>query len=150
MGEGRSSLAAVSAIEELSQEEIEELLDTSVVGRIGCHAEGATYVVPIIYAYEGGSVYVASVEGRKTRMMRQNPEVCFEVDERREGGGWRSVIADGTYVELDGAGSEHALALLARRFGREPDGRRRAVEGRTTVCFRIDLREPAGRAVRRR
>lgn len=139
----------MSTIEELSQEEIDELLQASVVGRIGCHAEGATYVVPIIYAYEGGSVYVASVEGRKTRMMRQNPQVCFEVDERREGGGWRSVIADGTYVELDAAGSERALALLAGRFGREPDGRRQAVEGRKTVCFRIDLRGPTGRAVRR-
>ena len=137
-------------IEELSPEEIEEILDSTVVGRIGCHAEGSTYVVPIIYAYEGGSVYVASVEGRKTRMMRQNPEVCFEVDERHEGGGWRSVIADGTYVELDAAGSERVLALLARRFGREPDARRRATEGRRTVCFRIDLREPTGRAVRRR
>jgi nitroimidazol reductase NimA-like FMN-containing flavoprotein (pyridoxamine 5'-phosphate oxidase superfamily) len=140
----------VSAIEELSQEEIEELLRASVVGRIGCHAEGATYVVPIIYAYEGGSVYVASIEGRKTRMMRQNPQVCFEVDERREGGGWRSVIADGTYVELDDMGSERALELLARRFGRVPDGRRRGGGDRPTVCFRIDLRGPTGRAVRRR
>ena len=140
----------MSAIEELSQEEIDELLHASVVGRIGCHAEGATYVVPIIYAYEGGSVYVASVEGRKTTMMRQNPQVCFEVDERRESGGWRSVIADGTYVELDEAGSEHALELLARRFGRAPDGRRRSGGDRQTVCFRIDLRGPTGRAVRRR
>jgi hypothetical protein len=139
----------VSAIEELAQEEIEELLDASVVGRIGCHAEGATYVVPIIYAYEDGSVYVASVEGRKTRMMRQNPEVCFEVDERREGGGWRSVIADGTYVELDAEGSELALDLLARRFGRERGTRPPAADGRETVCFRIDLHEPTGRAVRR-
>ena len=140
----------MSAIEELPQEEIEELLEASVVGRIGCHAEGATYVVPIIYAYEAGSVYVASVEGRKTRLMRQNPQVCFEVDERREGGGWRSVIADGTYVELDEAGSERALELLARRFGRARGTRPPAADGRETVCFRIDLREPTGRAVRRR
>ena len=90
VGERRSRLVAMSAIEELSQEEVEELLGLSAVGRIGCHAEGATYVVPIIYAYEDGSAYVASVEGRKTRMMRQNPEVCFEVDERSEGGGWRA------------------------------------------------------------
>jgi len=137
------------SIEVLSTEETEDVLAANVVGRIGCHAGGRTYVVPIIYAYESGSVYVASVEGRKIRMMRENPEVCFEVDERGETGGWRSAIADGTYVELDAEGSELALDLLAKRFGRERGTRPPAAEGSETVCFRIDLREPSGRAVRR-
>jgi uncharacterized protein len=136
-------------IEELSLEETERVLAESVVGRIGCHAGGRTYVVPVIYAYDAGSVYVATVEGRKTRMMRENPAVCFEVDERDERGGWRSAIADGTYAELDDDGAERALDLLARRFGRERGTRPPAAEGRETVCFRIDLREPSGRAVRR-
>lgn len=136
-------------IEELSREEIDALLDANVVGRIGCHAEGRTYVVPIIYAREGESVYVATVEGLKVRMMRANPDVCFEVDEYPGTGGWRSVIADARYVELDEEGSGHALALLARRFGREPGAGRRPSSGeRETVCFRLDLREPTGRAVR--
>jgi nitroimidazol reductase NimA-like FMN-containing flavoprotein (pyridoxamine 5'-phosphate oxidase superfamily) len=137
------------SIQELSPEETEDVLASNVVGRIGCHAAGRTYVVPIIYAYEAGSVYIASVEGRKTRMMRENPEVCFEVDERDQRGGWRSAIADGTYVELDAEGTERALDLLARRFGRERGTRPPAADGRGTVCFRIDLREPTGRAVRR-
>jgi uncharacterized protein len=137
------------SIEVLSPAETEDVLAAGVVGRIGCHAGGRTYVVPIIYAYESGSVFVASVEGRKTRMMRENPEVCFEVDERDERGGWRSVIAEGTYAELDEAGAERALDLLARRFGRERGTRPAAADGRGTVCFRIDLREPSGRAVRR-
>ena len=125
----------MSAIEELSQEEVEELLEASAVGRIGCHAEGATYVVPIIYAYEDGSAYVASVEGRKTRMMRQNPEVCFEVDERSEGGGWRSVIADGTYVELDAEGAELALDLLARPLRPQARDHPPAADGRETCLL---------------
>ena len=134
---------------ELARDEIDAILDANVVGRIGCHAEGRTYVVPIIYARDGASVYVATVEGRKVRMMRANPEVCFEVDEYPGPGGWRSVIADATYVELDEDGSRHALALLARRFGREPGTGRRPAPGRATVCFRLDLRQPTGRAVRR-
>ena len=148
MGGDAGTVGRVS-IQELSPAETEEFLAAHAVGRIGCHAGGRTYVVPIIYAYEAGSVYVASVEGRKTRMMRENPEVCFEVDERDERGGWRSVIADGTYAELDAEGAERALDLLARRFGRERGTRPPAADGRETVCFRIDLREPSGRAVRR-
>ena len=137
-------------MEELGRDEIDAILDANVVGRIGCHADGCTYVVPIIYAREGESVYVATVEGRKVRMMRANPEVCFEVDEYPGTGGWRSVIADGTYVEQDEDGSRHALALLARRFGREPGtGRRPASGARATICFRIDLSGPTGRAARR-
>ena len=132
---------------ELSRPEIDELLHERLVGRIGCHADGVTYVVPVIYAYDGAAVYVASVEGRKIRMMRQRPDVCFETDEHGETG-WRSVIAQARYEELAGADAERALELLAQRF---PGSRRRRADagGRDTVCFRLVLGETTGRAVRR-
>lgn len=134
-------------IEELSRAEIDELLRDRVVGRIGCHADGVTYVVPVIYAYDGEAVHVASVEGQKIRMMRRNPAVCFETDEY-EPGGWRSVVAQARYEELAGADAERALELLAARFAGGP--RRRPETGdRTTVCFRLVLGETTGRAVRR-
>jgi nitroimidazol reductase NimA-like FMN-containing flavoprotein (pyridoxamine 5'-phosphate oxidase superfamily) len=139
-------------IGELTRSQVDELLREHIVGRIGCHAGGITYVVPVIYAYDGESLYVASVEGQKIRMMRENPEVCFEVDEY-EAGSWRSAIVQGTYEELADEGSEHAIALLAERFGRGgKDGeprRRHAGDGAKTVCFRIVIRDVAGRAVRR-
>lgn len=138
---------------ELGAGEIEELLGSQVVGRIGCHAGGVTYVVPVIYALADGCVYVASVEGQKIRMMRENPRVCFEVDEYDGAGSWRSAIAHGLYEELDQAGAEQALALLAERFGgsgAEGRGRRqRAAGGPPTVCFRIRIAEITGRAVAR-
>jgi hypothetical protein len=37
--------------------QIEDLLHAEVVGRIGCHTSGRTYVVPITYAYDGAAVY---------------------------------------------------------------------------------------------
>jgi nitroimidazol reductase NimA-like FMN-containing flavoprotein (pyridoxamine 5'-phosphate oxidase superfamily) len=138
-------------IRELSRAEIDDLLREHVVGRIGCHAGELTYVVPVIYAYDGESFYVASVEGQKVRMMRENPEVCFEVDEY-EAGSWRSAIVQGVYEELSGADAERAIALLAERFGRSVTGRtprRHAQEGVATVCFRIRLRDVTGRAVTR-
>jgi nitroimidazol reductase NimA-like FMN-containing flavoprotein (pyridoxamine 5'-phosphate oxidase superfamily) len=132
-------------IEELAPDEIETLLHEELVGRIGCHAGGQTYVVPIIYAYDGEAVYVASREGRKLRMMRANPAVCFEID-RYERGSWRSVIAQGRFEELDGAAAERALDLLAARFAGRPTAPRDRGEA---VCFRVVLEERSGRAVSR-
>ena len=136
---------------ELTRAEIDELLREQVVGRVGCHADGVTYVVPVIYAYDGECVHVASIEGQKVRMMRANPSVCFEVDEYAEPGRWRSAIAQGAYEESDEEETARSLALLAARFGggegRAP--RRPEPTGRATVCFRIRLGELTGRAVER-
>ena len=138
------------AIEELGRDEIDELLRGQLVGRIGCHADGVTYVVPVIHAYDGDGIYVASVEGQKVRMMRQNPNVCYEVDEYRGAGGWRSAIVQGVYEELDAAGSKRALELLGERFpGRDDRSgeRRRSAAGQEPVCFRIRVQTASGRSV---
>jgi len=137
-------------IEELSGDEIEAFLRQQIIGRIGCHVDGLTYVVPIIYAYDGEAIYVYTIEGQKTQMMRANPLICFETDEY-EGGSWRSVIVQGRYEELDGAGAQNALRLLGERFPsrRSADGgeRRQRGSGRPTVAFRIEILEATGRTV---
>ncbi len=136
-------------IEDLSREEAEAFLERQVVGRVGCHTEGRTYVVPVIYVWEDGCVYVQSIEGRKIEMMRANPEVCFEVDEYdRDSGSWCSTIVEGTYEELDSTAAERALALLVRRFARsrEPGASR---SPHTSVAFRIRARTVTGRRVER-
>jgi len=84
----------------LSPSEIEELLNQQFVGRIGCHANETTYVVPISYAYDGTYVYGHALEGKKIDMMRNNPNDCFEVDNTRYLSNWQSVIAMGIYEEL--------------------------------------------------
>ena len=136
---------------ELTRAEVDELLRKQVVGRVGCHAEGVTYVVPVIYAYDGDCIHVASIEGKKVRMMRANPAVCFEVDEYRAPGNWRSAIVHGAYEESDEAEAARSLALLAERFaggsGALRAARRPEASGRATVCFRIRVREATGRAV---
>ncbi len=139
-------------IAELDRAEIDGLLCTQFVGRIGCHADGLTYVVPVVYAYDGEGFYAYSLEGRKIRMMRANPRVCFEVDEYDGRGSWRSAIVQGTYEELEGADAERALALLSERFAEraaaEEGERRRRGDG-PAVAFRIRLDEVTGRAAQR-
>ncbi|HSJ94376.1 MAG TPA: pyridoxamine 5'-phosphate oxidase family protein [Gaiellaceae bacterium] len=135
-----------SMMVELTRAEIDDLLREQVVGRVGCHDQGVTYVVPVIYAYDGEAFYVATVEGQKTRMMRASPSVCFEVDRYDGPAGWRSVIAQGVYEELAGAEAERAIDLLAARFGRSRGERRHGGGAAETVCFRIRVAELTGRA----
>ncbi len=140
----------------MTRGEIDELMRRQVVGRVGCHAGGTTYVVPVIYAWDGECVYVYSVEGQKIRMMRENPQVCFEVDEYQAGGGWRSVIIQGEYEELAGGQAARTLGLLAERFAERSsagegsgEGQRPRGEGRVPIAFRIRAVEVTGRKVDR-
>jgi nitroimidazol reductase NimA-like FMN-containing flavoprotein (pyridoxamine 5'-phosphate oxidase superfamily) len=131
-------------IEDLDRDESEAFLRRQAVGRVGCHAGGRTYVVPVIYAWDGDCIYVQSIEGRKVDMMRANQQVCFEVDEYESGGSWRSVIVEGTYEELDD--STATLALLVQRFGGAGSARSPR-SARKPVAFRIRAQSLTGRQV---
>jgi uncharacterized protein len=144
--------AGRGAPRELSRGEIEEFLRKQRIARLGCHAEGVTYVVPLIYAYEDDAVVAVTTEGRKTAMLRRNPRVCVEVDEYDADGkgSWQSVIAYGTYEELTGDEIESALTLMRERFARTAG---RAAEPRPlgpgVVVLRIRFEEISGRTVER-
>ncbi|MEO9020603.1 MAG: pyridoxamine 5'-phosphate oxidase family protein [Ginsengibacter sp.] len=86
--------------ENLDEEQIENVISENIVGRLGCHADDKTYVVPVSYAYDGKYIYVRSFEGLKISMMRKNPSVCFQVDSMQDWADWKSVIAWGTFEEL--------------------------------------------------
>jgi len=94
----------------LSEDSIENLLHQQFIGRIGCNFNDVTYVVPIGYAYDGEYIYAHAEEGMKINMMRQNPNVCFEVDTVEQVGNWQSVIAWGKYEEITDA-RERASAI---------------------------------------
>jgi uncharacterized protein len=144
-----------SMVGELSAGEIEDVLRENVIGRIGCHAFGSTYVVPITYAYDGRHVYAHSANGMKLTMMRENPRVCFEVDRMDDYANWRSVIAWGTFCELYGVERERALQILVETMqSRLPDGppgeSMHPREGMTPrVLYRITLERKSGRFERR-
>ena len=137
---------------ELTPDEIEDFLRAQRIARLGCHAGGETFVVPVIYAYGDGAVVTVTQEGRKVAMLRENPRVCVEVDEYDTDGrgSWRSVIAYGSAEELAGDEIEGALAVLRERFARAA-GREAAPRPLSlgTVVLRIRLETLSGRAVER-
>jgi uncharacterized protein len=139
----------------LTAEQIEEVLRSEVVGRLGCHADGKTYLVPIAYVYDGLSIYGHTGEGMKLHMVRANPDVCFEVDQVESLTNWRSVIGWGRFEELHGAEAERALRLLAERIRplladterelADAAARYEAIEGQRPVVYRVRLTERTGR-----
>ncbi|MEO7212017.1 MAG: pyridoxamine 5'-phosphate oxidase family protein [Mucilaginibacter sp.] len=87
-------------LRELNDYQIDTLLKDQLVGRIGCHAAGVTYIVPVNYLYDGTDIYCHSAKGMKIEMMRENPLVYFEVDNIKEITNWESVIAWGKFEEI--------------------------------------------------
>lgn len=84
----------------LQPDQIEKVITSGLVGRIGCHAAGETYIVPISYAYDGGFFYCITKEGKKISMMRDNPSICFQIEEMNDMANWKSVLIQGTFEEI--------------------------------------------------
>jgi nitroimidazol reductase NimA-like FMN-containing flavoprotein (pyridoxamine 5'-phosphate oxidase superfamily) len=140
---------------ELSTREIDEVLRSEVLGRIGCVADGWPYVVPINYVYDGEFVYSHSPLGLKVRAMRDHPLVCFEVEQIRSMSNWRTVVARGRFEELFHDQEERAMGLISTRLARiETSASAQLVEQedllrregfRRPILFRILLQERTGR-----
>lgn len=96
----------------LTAEQIAETLNTNTLGRIGCHSGGKSYVVPVSYVFDGKHIIGHSMQGMKVDMMRDNPEVCFEVDEIKNFTNWKSVILWGRYQELENERERYAAMKL--------------------------------------
>lgn len=142
----------------LSKEEIEDVLKANVIGRIGCTADNKVYVVPVTYAYDGDSILGHTVEGLKVDILRKNPECCFEVDVVESLGNWRSVIAWGTFEELQGDAAAKASGILSKkisqlmpeestqppRMGPSPSMRMHTFAD-NTIIYRIRVTEKTGR-----
>lgn len=128
----------------LTPEEIEAVLHQQYIGRLGCHAEDLTYVVPVGYAYDGTYIYGHSYSGMKTDMVKKNPSVCFQVDNIDSAFHWQSVIAWGELEILStDAARLHAGNLMLSRglpFG-PPDLLLPAV-----IVYRIRITKKTGRS----
>lgn len=140
---------------ELDLEQIDQVLRSEDIGHLGCIADGWPYVVPVTYVYDGGSVYVHCGDGLKLRAMRENPQVCLEVEQIRSMANWRTVLVRGRFEELFDDEEERAFALLTTRLARtemsetarlvqhEDIVRREGI--RRPVLFRIRLEDKTGR-----
>jgi nitroimidazol reductase NimA-like FMN-containing flavoprotein (pyridoxamine 5'-phosphate oxidase superfamily) len=143
---------------ELSSEEIENILATNAVGRLGCSTQQKMYVVPVMYVYDGEFIIGHTVEGMKVNMLRQNPECCFEVDVMKDMANWQSVIAWGTFEELTGEDANQAMEKLVNKLSpdmpaesKQPSrmsalsSQRVSTFTNNPIVYRIRLKEKTGR-----
>lgn len=100
----------------LPQLQIDQILYAEAVGRLGCHAGGRTYIIPMNYVYDGENIYGYATAGMKLEMMRTNTSVCFQVDQMRNPRFWCHVLAWGLFQELLGEEAACALYMLAQKL----------------------------------
>ena len=104
-------------IEDLSHDKSSEMLRKGRIARLACIADGEPYVVPVNYVYDGESVFIHSLPGRKIVAMRANPRVCLQIDEIENELHWKSVLAFGNYEEINDAEERsHAMNRLLSSF----------------------------------
>ena len=146
-------------IGKLNEEQIEQVLLSGLIGRIGCRDDNDIYVVPVNYVYDGKDIIAHSRPGKKIQMMRRTPAVCFEVEELNSSTNWKTVIAHGTFQEITGNEERNAaMKLFVDRTIRlkisetailpETSGERihpRSPGNISMVVYRIVLKEKTGR-----
>lgn len=131
----------MGVIRDLSESQIEHLLQTAIVGRIACSHpdEPRPYLVPLAYGYDGEAIYAHSGPGTKLTYMRANPLVTIEVDSAEASDWWQSVIAEGTFQELSGEERDRALGIIYEPPASIPES------ATNTAVFRIALTSKSGR-----
>ncbi|HEX7457156.1 MAG TPA: pyridoxamine 5'-phosphate oxidase family protein, partial [Ginsengibacter sp.] len=65
---------------ELNEMQMNHFLLTQAVGRIACTDGKKPYIVPVTYMFDGKDIIGQTKEGKKLTIMRNNRNVCFEVD----------------------------------------------------------------------
>ena len=93
---------------ELNEMQMNHFLLTQAVGRIACTDGKKPYIVPVTYMFDGKDIIGQTKEGKKLTIMRNNRNVCFEVDAMSNMVNWQSIIIDGTFSELKGTAATKA------------------------------------------
>lgn len=106
----------------MSDERARAMLAAGFCGRLGTvGADGLPYVVPLLYVWMDGEVYVHRTKGpgHLADNLRANPRVCFEIDTPEE------VFAYGRYECDTGLAYASVIAFGTMRVVDEPEHKTR-------------------------
>ena len=149
-----------------NRDEMEEVLRAAKIGRLGVNWNGQPLIIPLNFAYDDKNIYLhGSNSGLKTEFLRNNPKVCFEVDEFfgtvpasmvcEYDSAYRSVVAYGTAEVLSIPEEKiRSLRLIVAKYAGEEAARSltpsmveeyRSSRGRETAVVRIRIETMTGK-----
>ena len=97
-------------VEDLSESEVIEILNRVGFGHLACCRDNRPYVVPVHYVYDDGTIFIYTTEGKKFEIIKENPNVCLQIEDVTDNQHWTSVIVDGVAEQIK-HGPEHDRAL---------------------------------------
>ena len=142
---------------QLSDAKIQSILTSQVLGRLACTNGKQPYIVPVTYTYDSKYIYGQTCEGMKLKILRKNPNVCFEVDMMTDMRNWQSVIVFGRFEELKNKEAEKARDVLfgnifslmtsstIHNYGHEVNGKIDDSTRVKHVMYRIKIKKITGR-----
>ena len=141
----------------IDQDEIQAIIDRSLVCRLAMVDGDTPYIVPLCFGYDSDTLYFHSANtGRKLDILRRNPKVCFEFEVNcrvkpgenacKWGMSFKSVIGFGkvTYIESSTA-KRGALDTIIRQYGGDA-GDYTEAKLKSTVVFAVDIESMSGKA----
>lgn len=100
-------------IEEMRKDEVDELLARLNYGHLATSRNDQPYVVPVHFVYDKPLIYVYTTEGKKSEIIRTNPQVCLQSEDVKNNQDWQSVVVIGDAVQVDDVDErDRAMKLL--------------------------------------
>jgi len=108
---------------------LEEILSGAIICRVAMLDGNRPYIIPFNYGFSDGCLFIHSApEGKKIDLLKQNPEVCFEVEDEMEitkgdqacdwSTRYRSVVGYGNMEVLsDGQSKQQGLEVIMAQHG---------------------------------
>lgn len=107
---------------DMSPAECHELLDHSLIGRLGLVGpDGRPYTIPVRYVWHQGAVYLRiAYDGRKQEAIEFGRHVCFETDAlEKDFSHYASVVIEGLLVDIhEDAEKRAALVAMNDKYAR--------------------------------
>lgn len=110
---GKKSVVA-PVFRDLTKEETESVLARNHVGRMAYSFHDKVDIRPINYVFDDAWLFGRTSPGYKLLTLQHHQWVAFEVDEITGPFDWNSVVAHGTFYQLDPSGAKPDITLFER------------------------------------
>lgn len=144
-------------IGDLSDTDIDALLQRQPFGHLGFTDGKDVFVLPFFYTYNNGTLLMHSYEGEKLRALREHSQVAFQVEDIADPHNWSSVLVHGQFAEVSTEDAIPLIETIVRPMEENPQRQQYSPlflqggshsfrnDGTPPVFFRIRIERKSGR-----